>query len=111
VIAEGGAALDHSITITRVTRITGPYTAYTYNSILTNGGADQYFQTVSHGNLFQDVQGNWWGVCLSTSSGLEFEFYLMGREASLFLVTWNERMAYPGGYQVKCLDGRYPNQS
>ncbi|KAI2620290.1 glycoside hydrolase family 43 protein [Hypomontagnella submonticulosa] len=89
-IAEGGTELDHSITIARSRALTGPYEAYENNPILTNKGTDEYFQTVGHGDLFQDHNGNWWGMCLATRSGPDFEIYPMGREAVLFPVTWNE---------------------
>jgi beta-xylosidase len=89
-IAEGGTAEDHSITIARAKNIYGPYEAYENNPILTNRGTDSYFQTVGHGDLFQDLAGNWWGMCLATRSGPEFEIYPMGREAVLFPATWKE---------------------
>ncbi|KAK8074033.1 hypothetical protein PG994_004932 [Apiospora phragmitis] len=89
-IAEGGTATDHAITIARARNITGPYEAYENNPILTNRGTDEYFQTVGHGDLFQDAKGNWWGMCLATRSGPGFEIFPMGREASLFPVTWEE---------------------
>lgn len=89
-IAEGGTELDHAITIARARRITGPYEGYENNPILTNRGTDEYFQTVGHGDLFQDADGNWWGACLATRSGPEWEVYPMGREAVLFPVTWEE---------------------
>ncbi|KAK6951018.1 hypothetical protein Daesc_007547 [Daldinia eschscholtzii] len=89
-IAEGGTQMDHSITIARSRNLTGPYEAYENNPILTNRGTDEYFQTVGHGDLFQDANGNWWGMALATRSGPEFEIYPMGREAVLFPVTWEE---------------------
>jgi beta-xylosidase len=88
-IAEGGTAEDHSITIARSRNITGPYTAHPRNPILTNRGTQEYFQTVGHGDLFQDAQGNWWGMCLATRSGPAYKSYPMGRETVLFPVTWN----------------------
>ncbi|OTA88018.1 glycoside hydrolase family 43 protein [Hypoxylon sp. CO27-5] len=89
-IAEGGTELDHSITIARSRSLTGPYEAYENNPILTNRGTDEYFQTVGHGDIFQDADGNWWGMCLATRSGPEWEIYPMGRETVLFPVTWDE---------------------
>ncbi|KAF0639662.1 hypothetical protein FPSE5266_08932 [Fusarium pseudograminearum] len=88
-IAEGGTAEDHAITIARAKKITGPYEAYKNNPILTNRGTDEYFQTVGHGDLFQDTKGNWWGLCLATritQQGVS----PMGREAVLFNATWNK---------------------
>ncbi|KAK3324847.1 glycosyl hydrolase [Apodospora peruviana] len=89
-IAEGGTATDHSITIARSRRIDGPYEPHAKNPILTNRGTNEYFQTVGHGDLFQDTKGNWWGMCLATRSGPEYNIYPMGREAALFPVTWKE---------------------
>ena len=89
-IAEGGTATDHAITIARARNIKGPYEPYAKNPILTNRGTKEYFQTVGHGDLFQDASGNWWGVCLATRSGPEYKIYPMGREAVLFPVTWNK---------------------
>lgn len=89
-IAEGGTETNHSITIARSANVSGPYEAYENNPILTARGTDSYFQTVGHGDLFQDAEGNWWGVALSTRSGPEWEIYPMGREAVLYPVTWNE---------------------
>ena len=87
-IAEGGTAEDHAITIARSRNLTGPYTPHPRNPILTNRGTQEYFQTVGHGDLFQDTRGNWWGMSLATRSGPEYKSYPMGREAVLFPVTW-----------------------
>ncbi|KAL6866515.1 hypothetical protein ACO1O0_002626 [Amphichorda felina] len=89
-IAEGGTGTDHAITIARARDIKGPYEAYEGNPILTNRGTDEYFQTVGHGDLFTDTDGNWWGLSLATRSGPEYAHYPMGREAVLFSATWEE---------------------
>lgn len=88
-IAEGGTAQDHAITIARSRSLTGPYTPSPKNPILTNRGTQEYFQTVGHGDLFQDTQGKWWGMALATRSGPAYKSYPMGRETVLFPVTWN----------------------
>ncbi|CAI6089700.1 unnamed protein product [Clonostachys chloroleuca] len=89
-IAEGGTALDHSVTIARAKSIEGPYEAYANNPILTNRGTDEYFQTVGHGDLFTDTEGNWWGVALATRCGPEYKNYPMGRETVLYPARWEE---------------------
>ncbi|KAJ5692280.1 glycoside hydrolase family 43 protein [Penicillium macrosclerotiorum] len=89
-IAEGGTELNHSISIARSTKIGGPYISYQNNPILTNRGTNEYFQTVGHGDLFQDANGNWWGVCLATRGGPAWRVYPMGRETVLFPVTWKK---------------------
>lgn len=87
-IAEGGTAEDHAVTIARAKKILGPYTAYEKNPILTNRRTQEYFQTVGHADLFQDTAGNWWGMALATRSGPAYKVYPMGRETVLFPVTW-----------------------
>ncbi len=88
-IAEGGTETNHSVTIARSRNIDGPYESYEANPILTAEGTNNYFQTVGHADLFQDGDGNWWAVALSTRSGPEWMNYPMGREAVLTPVTWN----------------------
>jgi beta-xylosidase len=89
-IAEGGTATDHAVTMARSKDIYGPYESSPFNPHLTNRGTDEWIQTVGHADLFQDGKGNWWGMALGTRSGPEWEIYPMGREAFLFPVTWNE---------------------
>jgi beta-xylosidase len=89
-IAEGGTGTDHAVTIARSKSITGPYESNPKNPVLTNRGTNQYFQTVGHADLFQDGDGNWWGMCLATRSGPQYQIYPIGREAVLFPVTWEE---------------------
>ena len=88
-IAEGGTGRGHFIAISRSENITGPYISNPNNPILTNRNTSEYFQAVGHGDLFQDAQGNWWGMCLSDRAGSAFKSYPMGRESVLFPVTWN----------------------
>jgi beta-xylosidase len=88
-IAEGGTAEDHAVTMARAKKITGPYTPSPHNPHLTNRGTDQYFQTVGHADLFQDGNGKWWGTALATRWGPSNSSYFpMGRETVLFPVTW-----------------------
>jgi beta-xylosidase len=89
-IAEGGTATDHSVTMARSKNLKGPYVAYERNPVLTARGTNEFFQTVGHADLFQDTNGNWWGVALATRSGPEYQIYPMGRETVLFPVTWKE---------------------
>lgn len=106
-IAEGGTGLNHSITMARSKNLNGPYTPAPNNPILTNAGTDEYFQTVGHGDLFQDPAGNWWGVALSTRSGPEFVDYPMGRETVLYPVTWNKSES-PVATQVRGVMSGWP---
>ncbi|KAI0730238.1 xylosidase : arab-like proteininofuranosidase [Fomitopsis betulina] len=94
-IAEGGTGLDHMETIARSRAVGGPYDANPANPLLTNANTTEYFQTVGHADLFQDAEGNWWGVALSTRSGPDFTVYPMGRETVLYPATWE-----PGEWPV-----------
>jgi len=89
-IAEGGTGTNHAVTMARAKKVTGPYTGYAKNPLLTNKGTQEYFQTIGHADLFQDTNGKWWGMCLATRSGPQYKSYPMGRETALFPVTWNK---------------------
>ncbi|KAL4863078.1 hypothetical protein BDV12DRAFT_206834 [Aspergillus spectabilis] len=94
-IAEGGTETNHAVTMARSKSRTGPWEPNPDNPVLTNRNTTEYFQTVGHADLFQDGDGNWWGVALSTRSGPEWERYPMGRETILTPATWEE-----GGWPV-----------
>ena len=98
--AEGGTQLGHMATIARSKNIKGPYESNPANPILTNTNTSELFQTVGHADLFQDADGNWWGIALSTRSGPDYTTFPMGREASLFPVTWREG-EWPFASQVR----------
>lgn len=89
-IAEGGTGINHMETIARSKSIDGPYEPNPANPILTNANTTAYFQTVGHADLFQDAEGQWWGVALSSRSGPEYTVFPMGRETVLTSVTWDE---------------------
>lgn len=91
VIGEGGTETNHTATIARSQDgVEGPFVGYEGNPWLTNKFTSEYFQTVGHADLFQDANGNWWGIALATRSGPEWDVYPMGRESVLFPVTWDE---------------------
>ncbi|THG97986.1 hypothetical protein EW145_g7505 [Phellinidium pouzarii] len=87
-IAEGGTGLNHMVTMARAPNISGPYTSYAKNPVLTNANTTEYLQTVGHADLFQDTAGNWWAVSLATRNGTVN--YPMGRETILVPVVWEE---------------------
>lgn len=68
-VANGGTGLNHSIAMARSRTVDGLYESFAGNPVLTNRGTDEYFQTVGHGDLFQDPSGQWWGCALATRSG------------------------------------------
>ena len=89
-LAEGGTAQEHQVTIGRGKSAQGPFESDPANPILTAYNTTEYFQTVGHADLFQDANGNWWGVALSTRSGPEYETWPMGRETVLYPAKWEK---------------------
>ncbi|CAG8197230.1 unnamed protein product [Penicillium olsonii] len=89
-IAEGGISVDHMQTMARSERLNGPYIPFEKNPVLSSRNSSEYFQAVGHLDLFQDAKGEWFGVACATRSGPEWKNFPMGRETSLFPVTWNQ---------------------
>ncbi|KAL4946593.1 hypothetical protein BDV06DRAFT_218308 [Aspergillus oleicola] len=93
-LAEGGTETNHSVTMARSRNRTGPWEVAPNNPILSNRGTSEYFQTVGHADLFQDGEGNWFAVALSTRSGPSWVNYPMGRETVLTSGSW-EKWGWP----------------
>jgi beta-xylosidase len=89
-IAEGGTASQHAVTIARSRNLAGPYEAHEGNPILTNRYTDAYFQRVGHGDIFDDQNGNWWIIVLASRCGPENLIHPMGRESVMAPVRWEE---------------------
>ncbi|KAK4561534.1 hypothetical protein LTR86_004852 [Recurvomyces mirabilis] len=58
-LAQGGTALDHQVTISRSKSPSGPWELDPSNPILTAINTTSLFQTVGHADLFQDATGEW----------------------------------------------------
>lgn len=86
-ISEGGTFEDHMITVARSKSVWGPYEANPHNPILTARGTDEYVQHTGHSDIFQDLQGNWWAVCLGVRKD-PLKRYVMGRETFLTPMKW-----------------------
>ncbi|KAI7217660.1 glycoside hydrolase family 43 protein [Hortaea werneckii] len=87
-LAEGGTALDHQVTMSRSKSPTGPWELDPANPVLTAINSSSLFQTVGHADLFHDAAGNWWACALSTRSGPEYVHWPMNREGVLTPVSW-----------------------
>ncbi|THH14356.1 hypothetical protein EW146_g5966 [Bondarzewia mesenterica] len=87
---QGGTGLNHMVTYARSHEMWGPYESDPANPVLSNANTTQYFQTVGHADIFQDTQGNWWAVALSTRSGPEYTYFPMGRETILTTAQWDK---------------------
>lgn len=86
--AEGGTTFGHHETIARSKNIWGPYENCPYNPILTNrNDTDKQAHCCGHGDLLEDMQGNWWMVYLGHRSG-PMPLSQLGRETFLSPVQW-----------------------
>jgi alpha-N-arabinofuranosidase len=90
-IAEGGTAHHHAVTIARSKNITGPYESNRGNPILTHRhlGLDYPIVGTGHADLVETQNGEWWLVCLAMRPYGGY-FYNLGRETFLVPVRWEE---------------------
>ena len=103
-IAEGGTAHDHAVTIARSRKITGPYEPNPRNPILTHRhlGLDYPIVGTGHADLVDTPSGEWWMVCLAMRPYGGY-FYNLGRETFLAPVRWEEDwpIVSPGSGRVE----------
>lgn len=85
-VAEGGTHEGHQITIARSRGIEGPFESCPSNPILGPADPDAAVQWTGHGDIFEDVRGDWWLVCLGARK--RGNACLMGRETFLSRVHW-----------------------
>jgi beta-xylosidase len=88
-IAEGGTHEGHSVTMARSKSIWGPYESCPQNPILSASGTAEYVQCTGHCEAFEDVDGEWWGVCLAVRMAGE-KRYGLGRETFLTRARWTD---------------------
>ena len=91
--AEGGTGQGHMVIMFRSKELWGPYeNEVGVNPLFTNRDrAEQPLQNIGHSDLFQDVNGNWWLVCLGTRpANVGFsQITNIGRETLLYPVDWS----------------------
>ena len=94
-IAEGGTAHHHSVTISRSKNITGPYEGNRGNPILTHRhlGLDYPIVGTGHADLVETQNGEWWMVLLAMRPYGGY-YYNLGRETFLVPVRWE------GGFPI-----------
>ena len=90
-IAEGGTAHDHAVTIARSKSITGPFEPNPRNPILTHRhlGLDYPITGTGHADLVETQNGEWWLVCLAMRPYGGY-YYNLGRETFLAPVRWED---------------------
>lgn len=103
-IAEGGTAHHHSVTIARSEHITGPYEGNRANPILTHRhlGLDYPIVGTGHADLVETQNGEWWMVLLAMRPYGGY-FYNLGRETFLIPARWEDGwlLASPGTGRVE----------
>jgi len=86
-VAEGGTAYGHMVTIARSRGIWGPYESCPHNPILSNRHAYEEIHGTGHGDLIEAADGSWWMVHLGfrQTAGT---IHTLGRETCLAPVEW-----------------------
>lgn len=88
--AEGGTAMEHSISAARSRNLWGPYEGCKRNPIFSHRhlGAEYPVAAAGHGDLVEDGHGNWYMVMLAVR---RWEGYgNTGRDTYLAKVSWEE---------------------
>ena len=88
-MAEGGTADCHSVTISRARNPWGPFESCPRNPILSMRGLMNEVQATGHADFVEDHKGNWWAVFLGIRYA-EGGFHNLGRETFLAPVAWTE---------------------
>jgi xylan 1,4-beta-xylosidase len=90
-IAEGGTAHHHAVTIVRSKKIVGPYETYRGNPVLTHRhlGLDYPIVGTGHADLVETQNGEWWAVLLAMRPYGGY-YYNLGRETFLVPVRWED---------------------
>ncbi|MFI6622543.1 glycoside hydrolase family 43 protein [Streptomyces sp. NPDC050528] len=88
-LAEGGTAHGHSVSIARARSPRGPWEPAPANPILTHRSTDLPIQSTGHADLVTAPDGTWWMVLLGTRPRGWFPgFHVLGRETFLTPVEW-----------------------
>ncbi len=91
-VAEGGTEYGHMVTYARSENLFGPYEGYAENPVITNRNLGCcIYQGMGHGDLFEDLNGNWWMVHLGFRQlDMWLPFHQLGRETFLTPIVWRE---------------------
>jgi beta-xylosidase len=88
-LAEGGTAHGHSVSVARARSPLGPYEPAPANPLLSHAGTDLPVQCTGHADLVEAADGSWWMVLLGTRPRGWFpQFHVLGRETFLIPVEW-----------------------
>jgi xylan 1,4-beta-xylosidase len=90
-VAEGGTAHNHAVTIFRASAIEGPYKVGAVNPILTHRHLGKDFPIVGtgHADFVETQNGEFWMVCLAMRPYGGYH-YNLGRETFLMPMVWED---------------------
>lgn len=105
--AEGGTEYGHMITYAKSESVWGPFVNYPANPVLTNRNKAPYIiQGIGHGDLIQDVHGDWHIMCLGFRQiHLWRAYHILGREVFLIPVSFGEDGWFTAGTDGTCEEG------
>lgn len=90
-MAEGGTAYEHCVTMARARSLWGPYEADPGNPVLTSRQDTlETLQKCGHGDLVQTQAGEWYLAHLCSRPAAGVKECVLGRETALQKVYWNE---------------------
>lgn len=93
VCAEGGTGSQHSAVVYKADNMTGPYTRWSRNPMLTQRGLkpnrSNPVTCAGHADLVTTPDGDWWAVFLGSRPQKTHGFQSLGRETFLMPVRWS----------------------
>jgi alpha-N-arabinofuranosidase len=88
-VAEGGTAEGHMVTIARARTPFGPFEPCPHNPILTHRSLMAPITSTGHADFVEDHRGQWWAVFLGIRYA-QHGFHPLGRETCLAAVDWTD---------------------
>ncbi|WP_328709006.1 glycoside hydrolase family 43 protein [Microbispora hainanensis] len=83
-IAEGGTARGHAVSVARAPKATGPFEGCPANPVLSHRSTGSTIQNTGHGDLVQAPDGSWHMLLLGVRPrGVTPGFHVLGRETFL----------------------------
>ena len=109
-IAEGGTWENHAVSIFTADQVTGPYTPFICNPVLTHRhlGNDIDITTIGHADWVQTQNGDWYAVMLGVRPVNGYN--MLGRETFLTPVSFQgEQPIFNPGIGRVLMEDKFPN--
>jgi alpha-N-arabinofuranosidase len=89
VVAEGGTAEGHMVTVARAREPFGPFESCPRNPVLSHRSLMTTLTSTGHADFFTDANGDWWVAFLAIRPATH-GFHPLGRETCVAPVEWSE---------------------